>query len=153
MNSEINLLKGLHPGVVLARKLDEKQIPRGRFAMLINEYPQTLSAIIKGRRAMNTHLALRVERELGLEEGYFMILQVFHEIKVQKEALQQPNQPRLSRLRTVLFWDTNIKKIDWVKQKRAVIERVFERGNAVEKDEIVRFYGKDEVEKVVKRKI
>jgi hypothetical protein len=44
------------------------------------------------------------------------------------------NRPDLSKFRKVLFWDTSIEKIDWEKQKRAVIERVFERGNQWEKD-------------------
>jgi len=37
--------------------------------------------------------------------------------------------PNLSLLRTILFWDTKIETIDWQKHKKAVINRVFERGN------------------------
>jgi hypothetical protein len=40
----------------------------------------------------------------------------------------------------VLFWDTDITKIDWQKQSAAVILRIFERGNDIEKEEIKRFY-------------
>jgi hypothetical protein len=32
-------------------------------------------------------------------------------------------------------------KIDWLRQKRAVVEPVFARGNEQEKNEIIRFYG------------
>lgn len=49
--------------------------------------------------------------------------------------------PDLSKLRPGLFWDTDINQVDWIGQKRAVIERVIERGNEVEKSEIKRFYG------------
>lgn len=35
--------------------------------------------------------------------------------------------PNLSLLRKSLFWDTDINKIDWKKQYKAVIQRVFER--------------------------
>jgi len=49
--------------------------------------------------------------------------------------------PDLSLLRPVLFWDTKMGKIDWHKQRKAVIKRVFERGNEIEKNEIIRFYG------------
>ena len=37
-------------------------------------------------------------------------------------------------------------KIDWERQYKSVIKRVFERGNEEEKKEIFRFYGKQKVE-------
>lgn len=54
---------------------------------------------------------------------------------------QQNAQPDLSLIRPGLFWDTDIKQIDWQMQRRAVIERILERGNDQEKAEIKRFYG------------
>lgn len=57
--------------------------------------------------------------------------------------------PNLALIRKALFWDTDINKIDWNKQYKAVIQRVFERRNAEEKLEIKRFYGDDVVEKVL----
>lgn len=92
---------------------------------------------------MNIPLALKVERALGLEEGYFMTLQVFYDIKEEKRKRQQNLRPNLSLIRPILFWDTDINKIDWEIQRRAVIERIIERGNDQEKEEIRRFYGED----------
>lgn len=46
-----------------------------------------------------------------------------------------------------LFWDKNI---DWDKNWRYVIRQVLERGNEVEKGEILRFYGKEEVNDVLR---
>jgi len=57
--------------------------------------------------------------------------------------------PNLALIRKALFWDTDINKIDWNKQYKAVIQRVFERGNEEEKLEIKRFYGNNVVEKVL----
>jgi len=56
--------------------------------------------------------------------------------------------PDLSKLRRVLFWDTNMDTIDWEKYKNAVIIRVFERGDAEEQKEIIRFYGKETVDEI-----
>lgn len=56
--------------------------------------------------------------------------------------------PDLSRLRPGLFWDTDINTIDWQGQKRAVIERVIERGSEEEKAEIKRFYGEKAFNKI-----
>lgn len=118
---------------------------------MVNEYPQTLVSITKGKRSMNTALALKIEHALGLEEGFFMILQVYYDIEQEKRR-QQTEKPDLTILRRVVFWDTDMTRIDWEKQKSAVINRVFERGNAQEKKEITRFYGKEVVNALLKTK-
>jgi len=143
----LQLLKGIHPGFVLERELRKRGLRKSGFAQEINEHPQTINAITKGRRGMNTPLALKIEHALGLEEGYFMTLQVFFEIGQEKK--RRAGAPDLSKLRPVLFWDTRVEKIDWQKQKEAVIRRVFERGNEAERNEISRFYGQGEVNLVL----
>jgi len=152
MYQELEILKGIHPGIILDRKLKEKKLPKGRFALLINEYPQTLGAITKGKRSMNIALAMKIEKELNLPEGYFMMLQIFFDIKQEKNKLLEKLKPDLSKLRKGLFWDTDLNKIDWHRQKRAVIQRVFERGNSDEKIEITRFYGDSEIQKFTEKK-
>jgi addiction module HigA family antidote len=141
MFNEISIIKGIHPGIILDRKLKERKLRKRRFALSIDEYPQTLSAITKGKRSINTRLALKIEHALGLEEGYFMTLQIFYDIKEEKRKQQQHTHPDLSLIRPGLFWDTDIKSIEWQTQRRAVIERILERGNDQEKAEIKRFYG------------
>jgi len=141
MINEISILKGIHPGFILDRKLKERKLRKRPFALSIDEHPQTLSAITKGKRSINTPLALKIENALGLEEGYLMTLQVFYDIKEEKRKQQQHLHPDLSLIRPVIFWDTDIKSIEWQTHRRAVIERILERGNDQEKAEIKRFYG------------
>ncbi|WP_235271013.1 hypothetical protein [Flavobacterium sp. 316] len=70
-------------------------------------------------------------------------LQTYYEIaQVKKKALHTPN---LSNLRKSLFWDTDISKINWDKQYRAIIQRVYERGNETEKQELINFYGQEKI--------
>ena len=140
MNSNLNILKGLHPGLVIERELKKRKLRKNSFAQKLQEYPQTLTAITKGRRGITTSLALKIEKELGFNEGFLMILQVYFDIEVEKKKLIQ-NTPNLKIIRPVLFWDTKFENIDWIKQKKAVIKRVFERGNEDEINEIKRFYG------------
>lgn len=149
MNMQIDLIKGIHPGFILERELNQRQLRKGRFALSIQEFPQTLGAITKGKRDMNTALALKIEKALGLEEGYFMILQVYYDIAQEKKK-QNTASPDLTKLRPVLFWDTKIESLNWQKQKRAVIKRVFERGNDIEKEEITRFYGIETVDNILR---
>jgi len=141
-----NLLKykGIHPGIVLKRELRKRSLKQRPFALAIQEYPQTLNAIINGKRNLNTALALKIEEKLDLEEGTLAILQTYYEIGKEKEKVEA-EIPNLSLLRKSLFWDTDINKIKWRKQSNAVIKRVFERGSETEKDEICRFYGKQKV--------
>lgn len=148
MIDDILLLKGIHPGILLDRKLKEHRLAKGRFALSIEEYPQTLGSITKGKRNMNTALALKIERALGLEEGYLMILQVFYDIKEEKRRQHKNSHPDFAKIRKGLFWDTDINKIDWQAQRRAVIERVLERGNDQERAEIKRFYGESSVQEI-----
>lgn len=152
MKNILDIIKGIHPGYVLERELEKRHVRKGQFALSIGEFPQTLTAITKGKRRMNTPLALKIEKLLAIEEGYFMVLQVYYDIEQEKKKENKQlnaQKPNLSQLRKVLFWDTDIKKIDWRRQKKAVIKRIFERGNEEEKKEITRFYGFDTVNSIL----
>ena len=151
MKYEIPQIKGIHPGFILAEELKRRHLKKGQFALSVSEFPQTLVAITKGKRRMNIHLALKIEKALGFEEGFLMILQTYHDIEVEKNK-QVSEKPNLSILRSALFWDTKIERINWEKQKKAVINRVFERGNTEEKAEISRFYGEKTVKIILNEK-
>ncbi|WP_373495211.1 transcriptional regulator [Aquiflexum sp.] len=140
MDSRIQHIKGIHPGVFLDRELKKKGLSKGPFALSIGEYPQTLSAIIHGKRKMNTSLALRIEESLGLEKGTLMLIQVYHDIKQEEDKKKLKIKPDLSKIRESLFWDTDINNIDWFNHKQFVIDRVMERGTDEEKDMINNFY-------------
>lgn len=148
MKTELNIIKGIHPGIILERELKQRKLAKGRFALSLQEYPQTLVSITKAKRKMNIALALKIEQALNMEEGYLMLLQLYYDIEEEKRK-QNTEQPDLLKLRPVLFWDTKMEKIDWKKQKKSVIKRVFERGNEIEKKEITRFYGKEMVNEII----
>ena len=56
----------------------------------------------------------------------------------------KPNLP------LVLFWEYKFETIKWRKHAVMVIERVLDRGNEEEIEEIIRFYGLDKVLDVLK---
>lgn len=99
---------------------------------------------------MNPELALKIEHTLGIEEGFFMILQVYYDIEQIKKEQRKDYHPNLTKINPTLFWDTKIENIDWDKNRRYVIRRVLERGNEIEKEEILRFYGKEKVNEVLR---
>lgn len=150
MKTELEILKGIHPGFVLNRKIREQKLKKVELALACNEYPQTLSAITKGKRDMNIPLSLKLEKKLGLEEGYFMTLQLYYDINQEKKRLS--NRPDLSKFRPIVFWDTRMDLIDWEKHSRYIIRRVFERGNEREKEEITRLYGSKRIKETLAKR-
>lgn len=148
MIKQFEKYKGIHPGIVLDRELKKRSIKQRPFALSLEEHPQTLNAITKGKRSIGTALALKIERELGLEEGTLVLLQAYYDIQRIKEKESQ-DTPNLNILSKALFWDTDIQHINWNRQYRAVIQRVFERGNEKDKNEIIRFYGTDKIEQAL----
>ena len=148
MELAIEMYQGIHPGIILERELKKRNLKKRSFALSLQEYPQTLNNITKGRRGLTAALSLKIDRALGLEEGTMLILQAYHEIKMEKQKSESGDHPNLSILRKVLFWDTDINKIDWHKQFKGIIQRVYERGNEDEKKEILRFYGKDKIKAI-----
>mgnify|MGYP000007541340 FL=1 len=140
MNSFITKFKGIHPGIIIERELKKRGISQRPFALSIGEHPQTLNAITKGKRDLNTPLALKIEQQLGFEEGTLALLQTYFEIQEEKKKIK-PETPNVANIRKSVFWDTDISQIDWNKQKNAVIRRIFERGNELEIAEIKQFYG------------
>jgi len=151
VSNKLQISKGIHPGIFLERELKKRHLSKGAFALSINEYPQTLSAILTGKRNMNTSLALRIEEALGMEEGFFMLLQVYYDIKQEKAKRSKGFRPDLTKFRPALFWDTKLEKIDWQRQKKTIVNRVFGRGNLSEKKEIIRFYGRPTVETLLEK--
>ena len=148
MQNNITILKGIHPGIILERELKKRKLSKRKFALSIGEFPQTIGAIIKGKRDMNLQLSLKLEKALSLEEGFLMTLQVYFSIKKLKDD-QSNIHPNITLFRKALFWDTEIQKINWVQQKKAIIKRIFERGNEQEKSELKRFYGEQTIREIM----
>src|ERR1700761_321491 len=90
MTEEFESYKGIHPGKVIERLLDKRNISQRPFALSLGEHRQTFNAIIRGRRALNTPLSIKIERELGLEEGSLMTLQIHYDIKQERLRTQGP---------------------------------------------------------------
>lgn len=145
----IQALKGLHPGIFIGRMLQKRHLPKGQFAMSIGEYPQTLGAVTNGKRNLNPALAMKIEEALDLEEGFLMRLQTWYDYRQIRQSLRALKRPDLSKFKKSTFWDTNIGFIDWDKQSKAIIKRVFERGDEAERTEVTRFYGKEFVNKIL----
>lgn len=78
-----------------------------------------------------------------------MLLQSWYDDYEEKRLQMADSKPDLTKLRPGIFQNTDIGSIDWEGQSSAVIQRIFERGNETEREEIVRFYGPERVDAVL----
>ena len=73
------------------------------------------------------------------------------EVKIERQPLlsnvARPSLPK------VLFWDLEFDKIDWRRSYRMIIERVLDKGNVAEWEEMIRFYGRGNVINALKNDI
>ena len=150
MLPEISKIKGVFPGAVLSRELKKRGLDSKQFSLLLGEYPQTINAIKKGRRRIKPAMSIKLGETLGVDAEYFMLLQACYEVaKKRQDLLKNQTKPNMTIFQKALFWDTNIDKIDWQRQKRAVIRRVFERGTETEIIEIISFYGEKTIKETL----
>ncbi len=144
----IQKIKGLHPSIILKRELTCQNIKSSELAKSVDEHKQTISAILNQKRKITPKLSIKLGQFFHIEDDYFSILQASYDVKTAYSIKQKT--PNLNSVRKVLFWDTSFDKIDWNKQKKAVIQRVLERGNDKEINEIISFYGKQLVSNEIK---
>lgn len=148
MEPRLEKYQGIHPGLIIGRELKKRGIKKGPFAISLEMYPQTLNEITKGRRLLNPETSLKMDRALGWQEGSLLLLQAWYEIHTAQIKLNAPQHPDLNIIGRSLFWDADYDQIDWVKKYKAVIRRIFERGDEVQKQEALRFYGKEKIREV-----
>lgn len=146
MLPDLEKIKGVHPGAVLRRELKLQGLKANYLADSIYEHKQTISALLNKRRSINPSLSIKLAKFFQIDYDYFMLLQASYD--VEKASTSQTNEhPNLEVIRKAIFWDTTFDKIDWQRNRKAIIKRVFERGNKQEIDEIIKFYGKVTVRK------
>lgn len=144
-----NRIKGIHPGAILKRELIKRGIKSIELARSINEHAQTINAISKERRGINAKLSIKLGNYFGIDNDYFMLLQAGYEVSNSLQV-STPNS-LIGKIRNALFWDTDFTKIDLIKNKRFIIQRILERGNENEIKELIKLYGKTIIKQELKK--
>lgn len=137
-------------GKVLEHILRKAKITQKELSTETGVYPQRINELIKGKRDFTIEQSLNIEKALGIGiEGYFYIIQANYQVYAYITEKERSQHPDLSKFSTALFWDTRIEKINWIKNKEWVIQRIFEYGNQQEIEEAIRFYGKDTLKAIL----
>jgi addiction module HigA family antidote len=82
-----------HPGQLLRDELEERKLTQAKLAEQIGVSPSLINEVIKGKRAVNTELALLLEAALGIEAHMWLDLQSDYNMQVAKS-----NSSLMSRL-------------------------------------------------------
>jgi len=138
-------------GAILERILQKERLTQKEVAKRTAIYPQSISALIRGKRKFSLELSFRLEKALGISSpGYFHQIQINHDIYRIQDEQERKHTPDFSKLHKALFWETtSLDKINWIKNANWVIQRAFEYGNQQEIEEIIRFYGREKVTEIL----
>lgn len=141
MYNRIELIKGIHPGKLIERDLKKRGITKRTLAVKTGVKYQTIDEVIAGKCNLTNDQAMKIESFMGYDKGFLSQLQTYHDIKQNQNQTNSRMPPQTApHIRRIVFWDTDMDKIDWKRNKIAVISRVLERGNKKEIDEITRYY-------------
>ena len=88
-----------HPGELLKDELESRNITQARFAAQIGVEPSLLNEIIKGKRGVNTEMALILEAALGIPAEMWLGLQSDYNMQVAKS--DRSFMDRLAKIRNV----------------------------------------------------
>jgi HTH-type transcriptional regulator/antitoxin HigA len=74
----------LHPGEVLQDELEARKLKKTAFAALLGIKPGHLSELLYGRRHISAATALKLEKLLNIPAEYWMRLQVYYDLFVER---------------------------------------------------------------------
>jgi addiction module HigA family antidote len=74
----------LHPGEVLIMELEARNIKKTEFAEKLGIRPGHLSEMLHGKRHVSAHLALKLERLLDIPAEYWMRVQVYFDLFIER---------------------------------------------------------------------
>lgn len=141
MNNRIDILKGTHPGRVIGYDIKKNHTTQHALAANIGVTKQMINSVIAGRRGLSVELALKIEREMGYDEGFLSHLQTLFDIEQVKREWSRTQYKTAPDIRRNLFWDYDFDTLDWGRYRKAVIHRVLEKGTDDDRREIARYYG------------
>lgn len=81
----------LHPGEVLSDELSAREITQKEFAQKIKLQPPHLNDLLKGKRHVSARIALKIEKELGIDAAYWLRLQMNYDLEVAKKEMELEN--------------------------------------------------------------
>lgn len=93
-----DMLEPVHPGEVLLKEfLDPTGISQYRLANDIGVPPGRINQIVRGKRAVTAHTALRLSRYFGTSARFWLNLQTGYDLDVERDRGLPMAMPRAAR--------------------------------------------------------
>jgi len=80
----------LHPGEVLQMELAARNIKKIEFAESLGMKPGHFSELLHGKRHVSASTALKLEKLLGISAEYWMRVQVYNDLFVERNKKLKP---------------------------------------------------------------
>ena len=126
-------LSNIPCGAVLNRIMTKEGISQSQLAERSGIVRQRICDYLANRRRITVEASLNLEKALRIGiEGFFYRIQANHDIYTCVKEQAMNNRPNLKYYRKAVFWDTDIEKLDWEKNRQWIIRRVFEYGGEEE---------------------
>ena len=137
-------LSNIPCGAVLQRIMTKEGISQSQLAERSGIVRQRICDYLANRRRVTVEASLNLEKALSISIcGFFYRIQANHDIYTCMQEQSKSYHPNLAAYRKALFWDTDMERLNWDKNKQWIIRRAFEYGNEEEIHETIRFYGKE----------
>ena len=88
-SKEIKTDVSLHPGEILQDELEAREIKKSWFAEQLGMKPGHLSELLRGKRHVSAALALKLEHQLGIPAEYWMRVQVYYDLFIERKKEEQ----------------------------------------------------------------
>ncbi len=97
--NNLNPFEPTHPGQLIKDELDASGMSQAALAEQLGIRPSHLNEIIKGKRAVNTEMALMLEAALGVPASLWLNLQAAYNMQVAKS--DDSFMKRLAQIRKI----------------------------------------------------
>jgi len=74
----------LHPGEIIGMEISARQFKKIDFASKIGVRPGHLTELLQGKRNISAALAIKLEELLKIDAEYWMRLQVYHDLFIER---------------------------------------------------------------------
>jgi len=80
-------MRAVHPGRVLRRELEVRNLSANALALALRTLSGRVTDILKGKRAISTDTAMRLGRYFGQSPYFWLNLQTTYDLKTVKDSL------------------------------------------------------------------
>jgi hypothetical protein len=140
MLPEIHKIKNTPPSIIIFHELEKTKCSLEKFMESTGFSKETFDNI-------TPEISSILGEKFKVSATYFLEIQEKFE-KSQKE--NKNTKTKIPKINKFIFWDTDFDKLDWIRYKKSIIKRIFERGFEEDKIEIISFYGKESILKTLK---